>query len=128
MSNKNLVPVYSPEGKKELHTRLNAYDLVNGAGWTWKPGIETTPAAIPPYRAPAVGAEPAQAVLDRAGHRNDRTLTEVVGDEAEADADLDAAEDEVVEDAADEAPVAEEAPAAPAAPAARGRGRKPTAA
>ncbi|AXQ68271.1 hypothetical protein HOT99_gp067 [Caulobacter phage CcrBL10] len=119
MSNKNLVEVFSPEGKRELHTRLNANDLVNGAGWTWKKNAspDFTPAAHAPYRSTAKnGPEPAQAVLDMAGHRNDRTIEEVTGGD-EADAEVEAeVEDEVVEPAAEEAP----APAAPA----RGRGRK----
>ncbi|AFU86554.1 hypothetical protein D869_gp072 [Caulobacter phage CcrRogue] len=116
MSNKNLVEVFSPEGKRELHSRLNANDLVNGAGWTWKKNAspDVTPAAHAPYRSTAKnGPEPAQAVLDMAGHRNDRTIEEVTG---AADADDTEVEDEVVEPAAEEE--------APAAAPARGRGRK----
>ncbi len=31
-----LFPVYSPNGAKDMHTMVNARDLVNGAGYTWK--------------------------------------------------------------------------------------------
>lgn len=121
------VYVYSPEGEREAHTRLNAWDLVNGAGWTWKPGVETSPAAFPAYRtvAPPTEKEPAQAVLDRAGHRNDRSVAEVLASESAADVPDDDGIEEVVEEvAADEAAdEVVEAPA-PAAPAPRGRAKK----
>lgn len=112
---KNLVEVFSPTGEKERHTRLNAWDLVNGAGYTWKPNVPTTPAAFPAYRTvEKKGAEPAQAVLDNAGHRTDRSVSDVIAD-AEDDAADDVAED-VVEDTA---PAPAESVTLP-----RGRGRK----
>jgi hypothetical protein len=43
------VIVYSPSGEPERHTRPNARDLVNGAGYTWMKGVPTTPASIAPF-------------------------------------------------------------------------------
>ncbi len=37
MSDIKLVTVYSPDGNAEQHTRPNARDLINGAGYSWEP-------------------------------------------------------------------------------------------
>jgi hypothetical protein len=61
----------------EKHTRLNAHDLVNGAGYTWKPHqTDITPAVTSPYKpAKGVGSSPsewAQEVLNSVGHDVER--------------------------------------------------------
>jgi hypothetical protein len=63
------VIVYSPKGEAERHTRANARDLVNGAGYTWMPGVPTTPAAYAPFVATKSpeGPQPSQSVLDSVG-------------------------------------------------------------
>jgi hypothetical protein len=63
------VIVYSPSGEPERHTRPNARDLVNGAGYTWMKGVPTTPASIAPFVAfdPPDEGHPSQKVLDSRG-------------------------------------------------------------
>lgn len=143
MAKNQLVVVYDPEGKPSKHSRRNARDLVNGAGYTWKPGAQSTPATLAPFATavPPTDKEPAQAVLDNTGHNPNRTVAAVLGndvtdeDEVEIteddvpvvlpgaggdDASAEGADEVVVEDAA---VIVEEA-AAEEAPAARGRGRR----
>lgn len=104
MSNKKLIPVYAPGSTEpEMHTRLNAYDLVNGAGYTWKPGVDTTPAALTPHRGKADGPEPAQRVLNSAGHSVGRQVGENEAESDDADDDAGAA-DETETPAETEAP------------------------
>lgn len=60
--------VYGPNGA-EKHTRANARDLVNGAGYSWQPNIKSNPAHVAPFAqfvAPA-GPAPSQKVLDSVG-------------------------------------------------------------
>lgn len=63
------VIVYSPSGEPERHTRPNARDLVNGAGYTWMKGVPTTPASIAPFVTfdPPDEGHPSQKVLDSRG-------------------------------------------------------------
>lgn len=120
--------------KGEDHTRANANDLVNGAGYTWKPNQKITPAAMSPHRVvtPPTPKEPAQAVLDAHGHNADRTLSfgeepveivtaddddDVIFEDAGDDADEEAADEPEVEASADE-------PTEEAAPRRRGRPSK----
>lgn len=62
--------VYPPNnGPAEKHTRANARDLVNGAGYSWQPGVATTPAGYAPFvtvKAPD-SSIPSQTVLDSVG-------------------------------------------------------------
>lgn len=141
MASSPLVVVYDPAGNPLKHTRANARDLVNGAGWSWKPGVKTLPVEGAPFAAakPPTPIEPAQAVINSAGHNAERTVVSAMVDEddvvdmsadatitddipvvepgveatAEAQADaVEAPADEVVETPADE-PVeaaADEAP------------------
>lgn len=116
------VAVYSPEGKREVHTLANARDLVQGAGWTWNPGVESNPVAKSPIQKPAIGKEPAQKVLDSV--KDAAPTATATPDEVEDDADvvIDAAapvveaEEEVVDAAAPAATVEEEAVVDAAAP------------
>lgn len=65
----NTVIVYSPDGAPERHTRPNARDLVNGAGYTWNKHTPSTPASYAPFArvtAPE-GPNPSQKVLDSVG-------------------------------------------------------------
>lgn len=64
----NTVIVYGPDGP-EKHTRANARDLVNGRGYTWHPGVPTTPAGFAPFAAVKApdGPVPSQKVLDSVG-------------------------------------------------------------
>jgi hypothetical protein len=144
------IVVYAPDGSPERHTRPNARDLVNGAGYSWMRGVTTTPAAIAPFATPVPpeDGEIAQKVLDKIGGKATNmapaiaaaaTLTTDVPVEEPAEEEVvdfsapvvtadDEAEEaiaeeeaiEAVEDEADEG--AEEAPAAP-----RRRGRPPRA-
>lgn len=65
-----VVTIYSPKGKPEPHTRANARDLVNGAGYTWDKRKESNPAAYAPFALPQntkFSKSKAQEVLDRVG-------------------------------------------------------------
>ncbi len=61
--------VYSPKGQPEKHTRANARDLVNGAGYSWHPHVPATPASYAPFAGaiPPEGPPPSQKVLDSVG-------------------------------------------------------------
>lgn len=114
------VAVWSPAGKKELHLRPNARDLVNGAGYSWTPNGPSQPAAVAPFK--PVPGRTSQEVLDSvggdAGLRPNGPTTGQAGftaAEAETDVEYDPSGD--VEPEA-EAAESEEAPAA------RGRGRR----
>jgi hypothetical protein len=63
------VPVYSPKGVREMHTRPNARDLVNGAGYSWAPGVPSQPAAFAPFvtMTPPSSVPQSQEVVDRVG-------------------------------------------------------------
>lgn len=99
--------------KGEKHTRANANDLVNGAGYTWKPNQrDVTPAVYSPHRRvnPPTEKEPAQAVLDAHGHNAARQLPGASADGDGDDEVIDIADEgvEVVEDAEDDEPVIED--------------------
>lgn len=76
------VIVYPPNGgPPEKHTRANGRDLVNGSGYTWMPGVHTTPAAYAPFaalRAPE-GPQPSQKVLDSVGSSGSAASTAAAG-------------------------------------------------
>lgn len=137
------VPVYKDGDAKQVehHTRMNAYDLVANANFTWKPSQKVaSPAAYSPYRAKGAPTpvEPAQAVIDNAGHNPDRTFTgDVLGNEEEVVdmEDVGFESDEVEEEdvVEEDDPAVEETSAEEAAPdsaeeAPKRRGRKPKAA
>jgi hypothetical protein len=114
------VAVWSPEGKKEIHTHPNARDLVNGAGYSWTPNGPSQPAAVAPFR--PVAGRTSQDVLDSVGSDNAlRPSAPVTGQagfqeataetEVEFDPEGDVTPEVVENDVADEAP-------------ARGRGRR----
>lgn len=68
----NKIIVYAPNGTAERHTRANARDLVNGAGYSWHPTIKTPPTSYAPFagqKAPD-GPPPSQRVLDSVGGSN----------------------------------------------------------
>jgi hypothetical protein len=74
MAKKLVVPstvtVYNPKGKPETHTRVNARDLVNGAGYSWEKKKPANPAASAPFALPQntkFSKSKAQEVLDRVG-------------------------------------------------------------
>lgn len=62
------VAVYK-DGKRELHTRPNARDLVQGAGYSWSMAMPSQPAAIAPYATSTPPSEKAQSqeVVDKIG-------------------------------------------------------------
>ncbi len=122
------VAVYK-DGKREVHTLANARDLVQGAGWSWNPQYESSPAAKSPVQAKAVGKEPAQKVIDTArvpgGNMNadaDEAPVAEVEPEPEVEAGLEPGADGVVDAAAE--PVVVEEDVVDAAAPARGRGRR----
>jgi len=69
MTSPNTHIVYAPDGSAERHSRANARDLVNGAGYSWHPTIRTTPTAYAPFAGtPAPdGPSLSQKVLDSVG-------------------------------------------------------------
>lgn len=116
-----LVVVYSPEGVAEKHTMPNARDLIQGAKYTWKPGVASSPASFaPPHAVPSrdekikLASKPAsQEIFDRYGSTatedNDplAAATALVNETSAPDEDF-APVEEVVE----VAPVVEAAPEA----------------
>lgn len=84
MPKQPLVTVYDKAGNPEKHSWANARDLIN-VGYTWKPKEPTTPAALSPHRAkaPPTPKEPAQAVLDGAGHNQERTVEAILANDTE---------------------------------------------
>lgn len=103
------VAVYSPEGKREVHTLANARDLVNGAGWSWNPAAPSTPASLSPVQRKAVGKEPAQRVLDGVASDAAVTATEEVVEDDDAVIDVAAAAVEAAEEVVDAATAVEAA-------------------
>lgn len=83
MASSPLVVVYDPAGNPFKHTRANARDLVNGSGWSWKSGVRTLPVEGAPFAAakPPTALEPAQAVINNAGHNAERTVVSAMVDE-----------------------------------------------
>lgn len=64
------VVVFNQQGKPETHTRANARDLINGAGYTWEKKKPTTPASYAPFALPQntkFAKSKAQEILDRVG-------------------------------------------------------------
>lgn len=127
------VTVYSPEGTAEKHTLPNARDLVQGAGYSWKPGVEASPVNFAPAHAVptreeklALAKKPAsQEIFDRYG----TTATEADDPLSNADIMEDVLNETtpaeeaapVVEEVVEPAP--EEAPKLTDLPRGRGRGR-----
>jgi hypothetical protein len=63
----NSVIVYSPAGEPERHSRANARDLVQGAGYTWMRFMPASPAGYAPFAAVQVPkGSLSQEVLDKA--------------------------------------------------------------
>lgn len=46
---KKTIKVYSPKGVEEEHSFANARDLVQGAGYSYQPGVAVSPAATNPH-------------------------------------------------------------------------------
>jgi hypothetical protein len=117
-----LVAVYNPEGKKEMHTKPNARDLVVGSGYSWHPSLPSQPAAFAPFvtSTPPSSAAQSQEVVDKVGGSLAMSQPAaapaplVTPDEDEAEAEV-AAEPAAEEPA--ETPDEDEAPT-------RGRGRR----
>lgn len=64
-----LVPIYAPSGERQLHTNLNAIDLVRDCGYSFQPGKEYAPTDGLPFANPSTGKLPsrAQEALDSVG-------------------------------------------------------------
>ena len=82
----NSIIVYAPNGKGEKHTRANARDLVNGAGYSWHPNLKSTPASYAPFAAAVApdGPPPSQRVLDSVGGQGGASKTAQAGANAAA--------------------------------------------
>lgn len=94
----NKVTVYAPDGSAEKHTRPNARDLVNGAGYSWNPKTPSNPVAIAPFAVPLnkkFEKSKAQEVFDSIGGNPDRPTDGAPA--ADADGDADEASEEVLE-------------------------------
>lgn len=86
MAKAPLVTVYAPDGKAFKYSRANARDLVVGAGWSFQPNAKSTPLdPVPGAKLKAEGPEPAQRVLNSAGHNTERQFADVIPDETPAD-------------------------------------------
>lgn len=128
------VTVYSPEGKKEVHLRLNAVDLVRHCNYSYKPGAATPlPTESAPYARVAApeGKSAAQSVLDRYGSGSGTGAMGAemprapVADEAEVfDAGVDAAEEQPFDAGAGEETEEVDAEESPAEPTPRRRRAK----
>lgn len=91
-NNDDLVTVYAPDGTAVRHTYPNARDLVQGAGYSWEKGRETSPAATSPHsRRKSPKKSIAEEVFASAGAQP-RTGTDVddedVVEEDDTDADM----------------------------------------
>lgn len=91
-----LVAVYSPTGEKEMHTVPNARDLVNGAEYTWRPGVEASPVDSAPIKVtPPTGPSKAQQIFDSTGHNAERSINDVISANEEEEPEIfDAGADE----------------------------------
>lgn len=138
-----LITIYNPDGVAAKHSIPNARDLVNGAGWSYAPTRESSPAEFLPAKASLsalerqqLNAKPiSQEIFDRYGSSATEDLilpTDKEGNEAEAEeATVEDTEDRVIPAYNPDAPEFNTAPEAdeegseetPEAPAPRKRGR-----